>query len=50
MLCVQADYVINVFNIGGITSVGLYQVSLVPLRVLRVEQSARQCSFSNCSC
>ena len=28
---VQADYVVNVYNIGGITSVGLYQVSLLSI-------------------
>ena len=35
----QADYVINVANIGGITSVGLYQV-----RALQPAMSARLCS------
>jgi len=28
---VQADYVVNVVGVGGITSVGLYQVSSTPL-------------------
>ena len=36
---VQADYVINVANIGGITSVGLYQV-----RALQPAMSPRPCS------
>ena len=38
-MCVQADYVVNVFNIGGITSVGLYQVSTTPHNVLTAVQS-----------
>ena len=36
---VQADYVINVANIGGITSVGLYQV-----QALQPAMSPRPCS------
>jgi len=31
VLCLQADYVVNVVGVGGITSVGLYQVSSIPL-------------------
>lgn len=33
----QADYVVNVWNIGGITSVALYQVRMEPLLAVSCE-------------
>ena len=37
VILAQADYVVNVWNIGGITSAALYQVRMKPLLAVSCE-------------